>query len=322
MLVLGLQGSPRKNSNTDVLLSSFLDEAKRLGAGIAKIDIARKNIEPCRECGNCERKGFCIIDDEMQQIYPLLRKADLVVMATPIFFYGATAQMKALVDRSQALWSRTYVFKLKDPGREWRKGFLLAVGATKGKNLFEGVNLTAKYFFDAVGASFEGTLGFRQIEEPGAIEKHPSAIKEAKEKARELLSPFLERKNVLFICRENACRSQMAGAFLRASAGDRYDVQTAGSEPASELNATMVDVMEEKGMDMAYIRPRSIDEALEDFKPHRIVTMGCGEACPFIPGALVEDWDLPDPAGKPIDFMRQVRDEIEKRVSKIWSEDG
>jgi multimeric flavodoxin WrbA len=317
MFVLGLQGSPRKGSNTDILLSTFLDRAKKLGAGTEKISIAGKKIEPCRECGNCERKGFCIIDDEMQDIYPLLRKADLVVMATPIFFYGATAQMKALIDRSQALWSRTYVYNLKDPGRKWRKGFLLAVGATKGKNLFEGVNLTAKYFFDAVGASFDGTLGYREIEASGSIEKHPTALKEVEEKAEGLVSPFLERKNILFICRENACRSQMAGAFLRYNAGDRYDVQTAGSEPAEEINPTMVEAMEEKGIDMKYIRPRTIEAALADFKPDKIITMGCGEACPFVPGASVEDWDLPDPAGKSIDFMRQVRDEIERRVMDI-----
>jgi multimeric flavodoxin WrbA/protein-tyrosine-phosphatase len=317
MFVLGLQGSPREGSNTDILLSTFLERAKKLGAGTEKIDIAGKKIEPCRECGTCERKGFCIIDDEMQDIYPLLRKADLVIMATPIFFYGATAQMKALIDRSQALWSRTYVYNLKDPGRKWRKGFLLAVGATKGKNLFEGVNLTAKYFFDAVGASFNGTLGYREIEASGSIEKHPTALKEVEEKAGELVSPFLKRKNILFICRENACRSQMAGAFLRYNAGDRYDVETAGSEPADAINPTMVEAMKEKGIDMKYIRPRTIEDALENFKPDQIITMGCEDACPFIPGASVEDWDLPDPAEKPLDFMRQVRDEIEKRVQKL-----
>jgi arsenate reductase len=79
----------------------------------------------------------------------------------------------------------------------------------------------------------------------------------------------------------------------------------------------MVEAMEEKGIDMKYIRPRTIEAALADFKPDKIITMGCGEACPFVPGASVEDWDLPDPAGKSIDFMRQVRDEIERRVMDI-----
>jgi len=107
----------------------------------------------------------------MQQIYPLLRQADIIVMAIPIFFYGPTAQMKCLIDRSQALWARRYVHRLIDPGRKWRRGFLLALGATKGRNLFEGINLTAKYFFDAVGASSDGRLTYKQIEGLGKIIK-------------------------------------------------------------------------------------------------------------------------------------------------------
>ena len=131
----------------------------------------------------------------MQEIYPLLRQADIIVMATPIFFYGPTAQMKALIDRSQALWARKYAHRLTDPGRKWRRGFLLALGATKGKNLFEGVNLTAKYFFDAVGASFEGSIAYKQIEGSGDIKKHPTALSDTKEKARALVAPFLKERS-------------------------------------------------------------------------------------------------------------------------------
>ena len=100
MFVLGLQGSPRIKGNTSILLSSFLAEAERLGAHTQNLDVARMNISPCQECGTCEKKGFCPIDDDMQQVYPLLRQADIIVMATPIFFYGPTAQMKALIDRA------------------------------------------------------------------------------------------------------------------------------------------------------------------------------------------------------------------------------
>ena len=102
MFVLGLQGSPRKTGNTAVLLRSFLDESRALGAETLHMEVAYKKISPCMECGKCEEEGFCPIDDEMQEVYPLLRLADVVVMATPIYFYGATAQIKALIDRSQA----------------------------------------------------------------------------------------------------------------------------------------------------------------------------------------------------------------------------
>jgi len=317
MFVLGLQGSPRTKGNTSILLSTFLTEAERLGAHTRHLDVARKNISPCQECGTCEKEGFCPIDDDMQRIYPLLWQADIIVMATPIFFYGPTAQMKALMDRSQALWARKYVHKIVDPGRKWRRGFLLSLGATKGKNLFDCVSLTAKYFFDAVGASFDGSLTYRQIEGPGEIARHPTALKDAKEKAGSLVTPFLNRKKILFVCTENACRSQMASAFTRYHAGDEIEVESAGSAPAEEINPLMEEVMREKGIDMAFRKPKSIEEAARSGTPELIISMGCEEACSLFPGVANEDWSVPDPAGKPIEVMRWIREEIEERVRRL-----
>ena len=314
MFVLGLQGSPRIKGNSAVLLSGFLDEAARLGARTELVNVAKKKITPCQECGTCEKKGFCPIDDEMQELYPLLRQAELIVMATPIFFYGPTAQMKAVIDRSQALWSRKYALGLEDPGRKWRQGYLLAVGATRGKNLFEGTILTAKYFFDAVGAQFEGSLEYRKIEHLGDIQTHPTALQDAAQKARELITPRLNRKKVLFVCKENACRSQMAAAFAQMHGGDRVESFSAGTAPAAEVNPLMVTVMEERKVDMAYRRPVSIENAAINGKPDLVVSMGCEDACPLVPGLPVEQWDLPDPAGQPISFMRETRDLIEQRV--------
>ncbi|MCF8144644.1 MAG: NAD(P)H-dependent oxidoreductase [Deltaproteobacteria bacterium] len=317
MFVLGLQGSPRIKGNSALLLSAFLEEATKLGARTELVNVAKKKITPCQECGNCEKKGFCPMDDDMQQIYPLLRQADIVVMATPIFFYGPTAQMKALIDRSQTLWSRKYALGLEDPGRKWRQGYLLAVGATRGKNLFEGTILTAKYFFDAVGATFEGSLGYRQIEHLGDIQTHPTALDDAAEKARELISPRLNRKKILFVCTENACRSQMAGAFAQYHAGDRVESFSAGSAPAGEVNPLMVTVMAEKGLDMAFRRPASLSDIPFNGKPDLVISMGCEDACPLFPGIPVEEWGLEDPAGQPISFMRQTRDAIEQRVLNL-----
>ena len=322
MFVLGLQGSPRIKGNTSILLSAFLTEAETLGARIHYLDVARKNISPCQECGTCEEKGFCPIDDDMQRIYPLLRQADIIVMATPIFFYGPTAQIKALIDRSQALWARRYVDRLIDPGRKWRRGLLLAVGATKGKNLFEGTSLTAKYFFDAVGASYDGSLTYKQIEGSGDINKHPTALADVKEKAGSLVTPFLRRKKILFVCTENACRSQMASAFAQYHFGDTIEVESAGSAPAQEINPIMEEVMREKGIDMAFRRPKSIEEAARLGTPELIISMGCEDACPYFPGVPNREWNLQDPAGKSISVMRKVRDDIEKRVSDLVSGDS
>jgi protein-tyrosine-phosphatase len=79
----------------------------------------------------------------------------------------------------------------------------------------------------------------------------------------------------------------------------------------------MVEVMQEKGIDMGFRRPKSIEQAISKDKPDIIITMGCGEECPFVPGAKTENWDLPDPAGKSIEFMRNVRDEIEKKIIEL-----
>lgn len=318
MFVLGLQGSPRKKGNTNFLLSAFMDEIRSRGAETQIIQVCDKTIKPCIGCANCERKGFCSIkdDDMTTEIYGLLRRADVVVLATPIYFYNATAQMKILIDRTQTLWSRKYKLGLTDPGRPDRKGFLLSVGATKGKNLFEGMKLTAKYFFDAIGSDYHGNLLYWRIEDFGDMQKHETMANDIKHEA-DRLTPMLKRKKILFACRENAGRSQMARAFARYHAGGEIDALSGGSTPAEAINPVMVEAMQESGIDVAFQTPRSIDDAVAPTTPDMIITMGCGDECPFIPGVEYIDWNLPDPAGQPIEFVRDVRDEIEKRVLSL-----
>ena len=318
MLVLGLQGSPRKKGNTNYLISTFMDAAEKSGARTITIDVTKKNIIPCKEYTVCEKKGFCPIDDDVkEEIYPLLRQADVVVVASPIFFYNMSAQLKAVIDRCQTFWARKYRLKLRDPGATMRRGFLLSVGATKGKNLFEGIQLTTQYFFDAICAKFEGSLTYRGIEGPGDMAAYPTVVDDIEKAVSSILEPFQGRKKVLFACRENACRSQMASAFAQSLAGDRLEVINGGSEPGAEVNPDMVKVMHEKGIDMAFRSPQSIDEAISHVKPDYIITMGCREQCPHVPDAQKLDWDLADPAGQTIEFMREVRDDIEKRVNEL-----
>ena len=314
MFVLGLQGSPRLNGNTSILLLTFLNEARRLGAYTRQIDVASMDIMPCQECDLCKKEGYCPLDDDMQELYPLLRGADLIVMATPIFFYGPTAQMKALIDRSQALWVRRYVYRLTDPARKWRMGLLLSLGGTKGKGLFDGLKLTAKYFFDAVGACFEASLTYRHIEKSGEIRQHPTALMDAKRKAKALVTPYLHRKRIFFVCRGDACRCQMAAAFAQFFAGDRIEAEGVVSKSLGQINPLMLKVMKEKGMDMAFREPKSIDEALSHGSPELIISMGCEGDHSLFSGVETEEWPVPDPMSGSIEAMRQVRDEIEKRV--------
>jgi protein-tyrosine-phosphatase len=98
------------------------------------------------------------------------------------------------------------------------------------------------------------------------------------------------------------------------------DVATGGSQPAGTVNSIMVEVMQEKGIDMAFRVPQTIEAALGNGPPATIVTMGCGEACPHVPGARMLDWDLPDPSGQDLEAMRKVRDQIEDNVRKLVQE--
>jgi len=132
--------------------------------------------------------------------------------------------------------------------------------------------------------------------------------------AAETADGLAGRRKVLFACRENACRSQMAAAFARLHGGDRLDAVSAGSQPVEAINPMMVKAMQEKGIDMAFHSTQSLETAIAGQQPEEIITMGCGEQCPYVPGAQRQDWDLPDPADQSIEFMRSVRDKIEQRV--------
>ncbi len=322
MLILGLQGSPRKKGNTQFLLSAFMQAAARQGALTRTIQVVERNILPCKEYVVCEKKGTCPIDDDMAaDIYGQLRQAEVVVLASPIFFYNMTSQLKALVDRCQTFWARKYRLKLRDPLSKTRRGYVLSVGATRGKNLFEGLNLTAKYFFDAIDARFEGSLVYRGIEGPKDLAQHPTVESDVQQAVETLMAPYRTRKKILFLCRENACRSQMAGAFAQTLAAGRFDVATGGSAPAKKINPNMVAAMSERGVDMGFRVPQSIEAALAHGTPELIVGMGCGDQCPAIPGARRLDWDLPDPAGQSVEVMRTVRDDIEARVKLLIAED-
>jgi arsenate reductase (thioredoxin) len=128
-----------------------------------------------------------------------------------------------------------------------------------------------------------------------------------------------ERPTVLFVCVHNAGRSQMASGFLQHLAGERIEVLSAGSEPADQVNPVAVQAMSEMGIDISREVPKVLaDSAVREADV--VITMGCGDACPFYPGKRYEDWELDDPAGQNLEQVRPIRDEIETRVRKLIAE--
>ena len=127
------------------------------------------------------------------------------------------------------------------------------------------------------------------------------------------------KPTVLFVCVHNAGRSQMAAGRLARHAGDRVAVRSAGSDPADSVNPAAVEAMREVGVDIANAAPKllSTDSVQE---ADVVVTMGCGDACPVFPGKRYEDWELEDPAGKDLDAVRRIRDDIDGRVRRLASE--
>lgn len=178
MKVLGIMGSPRIKGNTDLLLEEALKGAKSQGAEVEKIVVDKLKIAPCKEYLGCFKDGNCVIRDDMDDIYPKLLGADVVIIASPMFFYGVSSQAKALIDRCQALWARKHILKQSLPNGG-RKGAFIAVGATKGKRLFEGAILTVKYFFEAIGVEYADELLIRGVDARGEIKEHPIALSDA-----------------------------------------------------------------------------------------------------------------------------------------------
>lgn len=318
MFVLGLQGSPRKKGNSVYLLNRFLEACENRGARIETIDLDTLNIQPCRELVVCEKKGFCPIKDEMEpQIYGLIRRADVVVLVSPVFFYNVSAQAKILIDRCQMFWGRRYKMKLTDPDAGSRQGVLMAVGASGGKRLFDGVELTAHYFFDAISARFAESLTYKKVEAAGAVASVPGVENDIQGAADRVMDAQLNKPALVFVSDKDACRSQMAAAYAKMAAKGRIRVLSAGIHPADDIHAETRGFLEGQGIDIKYRLPRSLDNLMaEEFKerqPSCVVSMVSDGVS--VPGTDTRYWDLDDPQGD--DGIASVGNEIQNRVDDL-----
>jgi len=179
-------GSPRLKGNSDLLLDEALKGAQSQGIEVEKIIADKLNIAPCKEYYACLKDGNCIIRDDMDDLYTKILAADVVIVASPIFFYTISAQLMLLISRCQALWARRYILKNLDI--PIKKGVFIAVGATRGTKLFDGPKLTMKYFFQAINAEYTDELLIRGVDKRGEIKDHPTALTDAFELGKRLVS--------------------------------------------------------------------------------------------------------------------------------------
>jgi multimeric flavodoxin WrbA len=189
MDVLVFLGSPRKKGNSEVLTEALLEGVRNEGGMPEIIRLCDLKISPCISCGGCDKTGKCVVEDDMTPLYEKIISTDKIILASPIFFYGITAQAKAFIDRTQALWNRKRLLQRKG---EWvdnpeRKGFFISVAATRGAKIFAGAVLTMKYGYDAMGMQYAGEFLVSGPDKWGDMAKNEIKLAEAKEAGRNFI---------------------------------------------------------------------------------------------------------------------------------------
>ncbi len=181
-------GSPRRRGNTEILFDAATAAAEGAGAKVDRVVLSRLTFEGCRECDGCDRGGACSVEDDMQLIYPKLREADRVLVASPVFFAGVTAQTKAMFDRCQAVWVRKYRLKERPEKKpSGRLGAVIAVSGLKNAKIFRGLEAEVRVFLRTNDFEYCGGLFFAGVDSRGEIRLHPGAVEAASDLGRYLV---------------------------------------------------------------------------------------------------------------------------------------
>jgi multimeric flavodoxin WrbA len=180
--VVVFHGSPRAGGNTDILLNETLEGLGPSKHNILLFRLNEMDIKPCQNCGGCDETGVCVIQDAMGEIYDAIRRADRIILASPIFFFGLSAQTKIMIDRCQAFWCQKYLLKKSLVSElHGRKGLLLLVGGMKSETGIRCGDATAKAFFRSISVPEHETLSFLGVDSKGAIKDHPTALQQGYE---------------------------------------------------------------------------------------------------------------------------------------------
>lgn len=189
MKIIAIYGSPRRHGNTAKLLRSAVAGARSVGAEVIEIVLRDLKLQPCLEIYACQKDGRCAIKDDFHGLAERLLSAQATILASPIFFYAVSAHVKAMMDRCQSLWVKKYWLEKKPYTRldNHKPGLFLTVGATHGRRLFEGAEMSVKYFFDTFDTSLWRTLAYRGLDGADDILKHPEYLAEARQAGVELV---------------------------------------------------------------------------------------------------------------------------------------
>ncbi len=195
--ILAVYGSPRRKGNTATLLKHAIQGARDADAQVEEIVLRDLKMSPCLEIYGCKKSGRCAIRDDFQGVHDQLIACDGLILASPIFFYTVSAHTKILMDRCQSLWVKKYWID-KTPYGQWearRKGLFISVGATKGKKLFDGTLLTARYFFDVLDMELWQSLLHRGLDFEGDILRRPEYLENAYEAGKALVNVLNDNKD-------------------------------------------------------------------------------------------------------------------------------
>jgi len=189
MKLLIILGSPRKGGNSETVATKVADAFVAAGGG--EVEYVRLNslqIRPCQGCGGCEKKGICVLKDDMTELYQKVDEADRLILVSPVYFYGITAQCKLFGDRLQAHWARRYILKERFRADENRKGYLISTAATVGPKIFDCSVLMTRYIFDATDVEYGGELLIKGVDERKAVLGKAQELVDAEKFGREMAS--------------------------------------------------------------------------------------------------------------------------------------
>jgi len=185
--VLAIASSPRKDGNSELLLDACLEPIAEAGIAFEKIRICDLKILPCVNCGGCGEQGECVIDDDMQTLFKKFAESPTLIVSAPVFFMGLPAQLKAAVDRCQAIWVRKYLLRRRMPDPDSRRAFFIQVGGMKKEKVFDGGLPTIGAFFATLDYKLSGKLLLTDIDAKGAVDAHPTALEQARELGRKIV---------------------------------------------------------------------------------------------------------------------------------------